>query len=238
MKTNHIQFYTKENSASRHAGFFKSSILKCSKTLLAFLFTLFFAGNLLAQAGDFVTRWNLATSGASPTGLSFGVVTSGTVSYSWKELPSGTPVSGTFSGSTATITGLPAGATIELRISPSNFQRLNLNNTGDKMRLTDVKQWGTTAWTSFENAFFGCENLNITATGIPNFGNVDFKSMAQMFQGCKNLSTVPIDDISRLLIVNFLFDFTGLFLFDTGKTIIDINDNIDKYLIPPFLFSS
>jgi surface protein len=80
-----------------------------------------------------------------------------------------------------------------LRISPTNFQRIIFNNGnnggGDKNRLLDVEQWGTTSWTSFQQAFFGCTNLNITATGIPNITNV--KDMSDMFQGCSNLSTVP-----------------------------------------------
>ena len=191
MKKNYSQIIMQENSASSYAGFFKSSILKCSKTMLAFLFTLFFAGNSFAApgSGDFVTRWNLANSGASPTGLTIGTVTGGSVSYSWTEVGGSGSGSSTFSGTSLNITGLPSGKTIELRISPTNFQRIILNNTGDKMRLTDVKQWGTTAWTSFENAFFGCENLNITATDIPNLAGV--KRMDQMFQTCKNLSTVP-----------------------------------------------
>jgi surface protein len=190
MKKNYSQIIMQENSASSYAGFFKSSILKCSKTMLAFLFTLFFAGNLLAQSADFVTTWDLSKSGSSnATSLTIGTATSGSVSYSWKELPSGTPVNGTFSGTSLNITGLPSGKTIELRISPTNFQRIHIANTGDKMRLTEVKQWGTTAWTSFQNAFFGCENLNITATDIPNLAGV--QRMDQMFQTCKNLSTVP-----------------------------------------------
>ena len=189
MKKNYSQIVMKQKTASSYARFFKSSILKCSKTLLAFLFTLLFAGNSFAQSGDFVTRWNLANSGTSSTGLTIGTVTSGSVSYSWTEVGGSGSGSSTFSGTSLNITGLPSGKTIELRISPSNFQRINIANTGDKMRLTDVKQWGTTAWTSFENAFFGCENLNITATDTPNLAGV--KRMDNMFQTCKNLSSVP-----------------------------------------------
>ena len=189
MEIKFSQTNTKEKSASGYASFFKSSILKCSKSMLAFLFTLLFAGNSFAQSGHFVTRWNLATSGASPTGLTFGTVTGGSVSYSWTEVGGSGSGSSTFSGTSLNITGLPSGKTIELRISPSNFQRININNTGDKMRLTEVKQWGTAAWTSMENAFFGCENLNITATDTPNLAGVT--KMNSMFQTCKNLSTVP-----------------------------------------------
>jgi surface protein len=191
MKTNYTQIYTKENSASSYASFFKSSISKCSKTMLAFLLTLFFAGNLLAQSGDFVTKWNLATTGSGATQLTFSTATSGTVSYSWTEVSPGTASgSGTFTTTgNQTITGLPTGATIRLRISPTNFNRFFVNNAGDKSRLLDVEQWGTTAWSSFQAAFFGCDNLNITATDIPNLANV--KNMQDMFQSCYKLSSVP-----------------------------------------------
>jgi surface protein len=192
MEKNFSQLNTKENSASGYAGFFKSSILKCSKTMLAFLFTLFFAGNLLATPGaDFVTKWNLATTGSGATQLTFSTAISGTVSYSWTEVSPGTASgSGTFTTTgNQTITGLPTGATIRLSISPTNFNRFFVNNAGDKSRLLDVEQWGTTAWSSFQAAFFGCDNLNITATDIPNLANV--KNMQDMFQSCYKLSSVP-----------------------------------------------
>jgi surface protein len=76
-----------------------------------------------------------------------------------------------------------------LRIKPTNFNRFFVNNAGDKSRLLDVEQWGTTAWSSFQGAFFGCENLNITATDKPNLANVN--NMQDMFQSCYKLSSVP-----------------------------------------------
>ena len=137
----------------------------------------------------FITHWDLTTPGTGATQLSFGTATSGTVSYSWATIPSGSSGSGTFSGSTCTITGLPSGKKIKLTIAPANFQRINISNGTESKRLTNVEQWGTTAWTSMANAFFGCSNLNITATGIPNLSSVT--RMEQMFQGCSKLSTVP-----------------------------------------------
>jgi surface protein len=216
METNYTQINTKEKSASSNASFFKSSILKCSKTMLASLFILFFAGNLLAQSGDFVTKWNLATTGTSSTNpattLTFGTVTNGSVSYSWTEVGGSGSGSSTFSGTSLTITGLPTGATIELRISPTNFRRIKFANAGDKGRLLDVKQWGTTAWTSFQQAFFGCTNLNITATDKPNLANV--KDMSDMFQGCSKLSTVPNIgswDVSKVENMTSLFNGCTIF---------------------------
>ncbi len=130
----------------------------------------------------FITTWNLATAGSGATQLSFGVATAGTVDYTWTTVPAGTSGSGTFSGTTATITGLPAGATIELSIAPANFQRFIMNNGTDKSRLIDIKQWGDVAWTSMLNAFYGCNNMTMSATDVPNTANVT--DMGLMFNGC------------------------------------------------------
>jgi surface protein len=139
------------------------------------------------SCGAFVTRWNLATAGSGATQLSIGTATSGTVNYYWQEVSPGTATgSGSFSGSTLTITGLPAGATIRLGIYPTNFQRIIINNGADRSRLLDVEQWGTTAWTSMEQAFRDCNNLTITATDIPVLTSCT--SMLQMFQRCATLN--------------------------------------------------
>jgi surface protein len=141
--------------------------------------------------GAFITRWNLATEGTGTTQLSFGTATSGTVNYIWEEVSPGTKSgSGSFSGSNLTITGLPSGATIRLSIYPTNFRRIIIGNTIEGRRLLDVEQWGSTAWTSMRDAFFGCHNLNITATDIPNLSATNM-DMGQMFQSCFSLKTVP-----------------------------------------------
>ena len=139
----------------------------------------------------FITRWNLATEGTGTTQLSFGTATSGPVNYTWKEVSPGTKSgSGTFSGNNLTITGLPANAIIRLSIAPANFRRIIIGNTIEGRRLLDVEQWGLTAWTSMRDAFFGCHNLNITATDIPNLSATNM-DMGQMFQSCFSLKTVP-----------------------------------------------
>jgi trimeric autotransporter adhesin len=136
------------------------------------------------SCGAFITRWNLAS--PNTTTLSFGTATSGTVAYNWESIPSGFSGSGTFTGNTLNITGLPSGATIRLEINPTNFQRINIGNQPVGSRLLDVEKWGTTVWTSMQSAFFGCNKLNITATDIPNLSSCT--NMNDMFQGCSSLT--------------------------------------------------
>jgi surface protein len=150
------------------------------------------SGKASAQSGDFVTKWNLATTGSGANQLSFTTTNNGTVNYSWTELSPGTSTgTGTLSisGTTATISGLPTGATIRLRIQPTNFKRFAMSNQGDINRLLDVEQWGTAQWSSMANAFFGCSNLKITATDIPNLSSVT--RAESMFEVCRKLETVP-----------------------------------------------
>src|SRR6218665_1120470 len=103
--------------------------MKKFSSIFLSVFFAFYASCTIAQ--NFVTQWNLATSGSGATQLSFGVATSGTVNYTWETIPAAASGSGTFSGSTATITGLPADKVIRLRISPTNFQRIIIDNGSD-----------------------------------------------------------------------------------------------------------
>ena len=122
--------------------------------------------------------------------LTFGVqvASTGAATYTWNTVPAGTSGSGTMAANatSVTITGLPAGAMIDVKINPTNFQRININNGADRARLVDVSQWGTTAWTSMATAFYGCNNLNITATDVPTLTGVT--NMTQMFQNCSVLN--------------------------------------------------
>jgi len=151
---------------------------------IAFFQTLSFVSH--AQA--FITQWNLATPGSGPTQLSFGTATSGIATYTWQELsPGSASGSGSWSGSTLTITSLPAGAIIRVQIAPTNFRRIIMGFISDRNRLTQVEQWGSTSWESMESAFSYCENLQVTATDVPDLLGVS--SMAGMFEECTNLNS-------------------------------------------------
>lgn len=52
------------------------------------------------------------------------------------------------------------------------FPRLFFNNSGDKLKLSSVDQWGTIAWASMDRAFFGAENMDLKATDTPDLSNV------------------------------------------------------------------
>jgi gliding motility-associated-like protein len=181
------------------------------------LIILLFAGRH-ALAQNFITQWNLATAGSGATQLSFGTATSGSVNYTWQEIsPGSASGSGSWSGSTLTITGLPTGATIRLQIAPTNFQRIIINSGTDSNRLTLVEQWGGTAWTSMQRAFYDCQNLQITATDVPNLSGVT--DMSSMFESCRNLnspSNIGTWNTANVTNMTFMFYDATVFNQDLG----------------------
>jgi len=174
------------------------------KTFIQFLTIFFFACGVMiaqAQSSPFITRWDLSKTGGAATTLTFGVATAGTVSYTWQQVGGAASGSGTFNGATLTITGLPASAIIDVNIDPTNFQRIIISNDTDRQRLTEIRHWGTVAWTSMYKAFYGCSNMRLTATDVPKFNAVT--NMSYMFAGCivfnqsvSNFNTAAVTDMS------------------------------------------
>ncbi len=114
------------------------------------------------------------------------VNTSGTASYSWYSTNTAGSGSGTFSGNTLTITGLPNQATIVLRIFPPNFHGINVGSSPEKYRLTEIVSWGDVAWTTMRGAYEDCSIMQMTATDIPNTDAVT--DMSRMFSNCSSFS--------------------------------------------------
>ncbi len=141
------------------------------------------------NGGNFITEWNMVTSGSGSDQITFNAETDGDVSYVWETVPSGFSGSGVFNRATpgaVTIAGLPSNRIIRLAIDSANLERFYIQNGADRNRLTDVEQWGTANWTSMEYAFHGCANLQVSATDIPNLSSLS--SIGYMFYNCTNLT--------------------------------------------------
>ena len=65
------------------------------------------------------------------------------------------------------------------------FPRIYFNNTGDRMKLASIDQWGTSQWTSMASAFHGTANMDLRATDTPNLTNVT--TMYNMFANTSSL---------------------------------------------------
>jgi surface protein len=65
------------------------------------------------------------------------------------------------------------------------FPRIQFNNGGDKLKLLEIQNWGTIAWGALNEAFYGCTNLDVTATDSGNFSGCT--TLRQAFRGCTSL---------------------------------------------------
>ncbi|WP_299899388.1 BspA family leucine-rich repeat surface protein [uncultured Aquimarina sp.] len=73
-----------------------------------------------------------------------------------------------------------------------NFNRLRFNDNADSDKILTIEQWGSNTWTSMEDAFRGCTNLEVKATDSPDLSNVT--SLAYMFAQCSSLDKdFPVD---------------------------------------------
>ena len=92
------------------------------------------------------------------------------------------------------------------------FNRSGFTTVGDEEKILTVEQWGTTAWTSMEEAFSGCRNLRVRATDTPNLANVT--SLKNMFVSCSFLWGFPgvnNPDSFNSWNVSMITDMSGMF---------------------------
>ncbi len=203
------------------------------KLLLIFFFLTVLSVQSYSQ--NFITRWDLSILGSTGNNsISFRTTNAGgVISYTWQEVGGGgVSGSGTFLAGTnqlRTIIGLPANATIRLQIQPTNLQRFFINIGPDRRRLIDVEQWGTATWTSMESAFRGCNNLNITATDVPNLSGVN--SMSSMFNDCSSLngpSNIGSWNTSAVTDMDWAFSHASAFNQDIGGWNTSAVTNLDS----------
>jgi surface protein len=88
-------------------------------------------------------------------------------------------------------------------VTTSNLSSSSSINV-DRLKLTEVKQWGDPVWTSFSHRFFRASNMQITATDAPNLSKVS--DMLQAFRECHSFTT-SIDhwDVSNVTSISGLF---------------------------------
>ena len=123
----------------------------------------------------------------------FTIPTTGTGYLYDIETSDGQSITGLTGGTTITF---PSAGTYDIFISGS-FPQFYFNNTGDGLKLIDLKNFGIYAQgsTSQEMAFYGCSNMVISATDIGHFENVTNFSIA--WRGCSSLTSFPLLDTSK-----------------------------------------
>ena len=99
-----------------------------------------------------------------------------------------------------TISGLPTTGTRTLEIDPINdgLPRLLFNNSGDRLKLESIEQWGSNAYDQVVASFYGCENMVINASDQPNLLSLSNNNLSGMFRNCDSI----IDGSNLILEVN------------------------------------
>lgn len=161
------------------------SIGKFIQTLLLLVFSFFYSIPIFAASeDDFIISVNTDNSGNS-SDTQFTIPTFGT-GYNYKvDCDDANPGNNTANALTGDYTcnyNDPGRYTIRITIgNNTGFPRIYFNNTGDKLKIIDIIQWGTGIWTNMERAFYGASNMIVSATDKPNLSQVT--NMSNMFSG-------------------------------------------------------
>ncbi|UOY05349.1 BspA family leucine-rich repeat surface protein [Muricauda sp. SCSIO 64092] len=96
---------------------------------------------------------------------------------------------------------------------------IQFNNMGDKAKLLSVDQWGSSiSWNSMQNAFYGCNNLDVKASDAPDLGSVT--DMSHMFAACQSLTgttSFPTWNTAGVIDMGNMFNQASSFNGDIGS---------------------
>ena len=85
-----------------------------------------------------------------------------------------------------------------------SFPSIYFNNTGDKEKIVDIKQWGDNIWSSFNSSFYGCSNLTGSYTDVANTVNVT--DMSSMFFGATSFNSPLSFDTKNVTAMASMFN--------------------------------
>lgn len=94
---------------------------------------------------------------------------------------------------------------------------MSFDNALPDLRVDDIQQWGTIQF--YWINFYGCSNMIVTATDIPDFSNVTI-GIKQMFRNCSSVTTIPNMNSWD---VSMITDFSG-FMFGATNATPDVVD--------------
>lgn len=105
------------------------------------------------------------------------------------------------------------------------YTGIQFNNNSQATKLKNISDWGPVVIQADEGAFYGCDNLTITATEPPTFSDLG----PRMFQDCSSLVTVPNMgswDMSAVTTTQFMFAGATLFNQDISAWDVSLDANM------------
>ncbi|TVQ44345.1 MAG: BspA family leucine-rich repeat surface protein, partial [Saprospirales bacterium] len=150
----------------------------------------------------FITTWNTENSGVTDSNEILIPGSGSSYLIEWEEIDN--PVnSGSLIGSQNQLVSFPGPGIYRVSIS-GDFQSIQFNNEGDRLKLLSIEQWGDIKWTTMESAFMGCNNMELNATDTPDLSRVE--SMSKTFFLCFNFNSyINHWDVSNVTNMDSLF---------------------------------
>ena len=75
--------------------------------------------------------------------------------------------------------------------SVGGFGRIYFNNSGDKLKLLEIVQWGGNTWSNFASAFYGCSNMVITASDGADAKTDNVSFFTSAWRACSSMTSFP-----------------------------------------------
>jgi hypothetical protein len=105
--------------------------------------------------------------------------------------------------------------------------RILFNNGGDRLKLLEIQNWGDIVWGGFAGAFYGCSNMEITATDNANTAIVS--RMESCFRDCGAFNG-DISYFNTALVVNFSQFADGATLFNQNLGSYILNSSVTNFI--------
>jgi surface protein len=148
---------------------------------------------------DFVSTWDTTKAGSASNTVVLPLLSGGTYSgtIDWGD-------GSTSALSYANRTHVYASSGIYTITISGTIEGWQFNNGGDKAKITDVSNWGTLNVTTAAS-FYGCSNLDVTATDAPTLTS---SSLENMFRDCTSLTSPDFSswDVSGVTDMSAMFN--------------------------------
>ena len=163
---------------------------------IVLMFTLMSCGLQLSAQDEFITTWNIESDDELLTipiqpGFTYDFTIEwgdGTTEHNATETPKHT---------------YSKAGIYTVKIS-GNFPSIYLNNSGDKDKLLEIKQWGKIKWEAMNNAFFGASKMSLTASDVPDLTLVS--NLSGTFRDCSVFNAdLSSWDVSNIQSLSFTF---------------------------------
>ncbi|WP_037328883.1 BspA family leucine-rich repeat surface protein, partial [Runella zeae] len=163
----------------------------------------------LPASCSFITTWKTDNAGTSNS-TSITIPTTGT-GYNYDVDWNNDGVFDEFgiSGNATHDYGTAGTYTVAIR---GDFPRIYFNIEGDRRKLLSIQQWGSIVWASMGKAFWGCENMVLNATDVPNTAAVT--DMSFMFANCRSFNQALPVGFNTTAVTDMSYMFSGCTIYN------------------------